>query len=375
MAENNILNGGLEVLAEMRRTLFKLQESEARSASLAVEENKFEKLIQVREKAMNDEISNTIKKRQDEISFSFDEQIDQTRIKLKKVKSKRDKFKNEKVTERIDVETKDLQEDKRKLREEIKSIFKVNHISSIFNNKLFYSLHMPGEITDFLVALLTIAIVLFLPFFIWKLAPEENETIFRIVIYYIIAIGVFCGIYFLIHKKVREPNLVALKQIQGLRAKLHTNDKAIKTVQKAIKKDPDESGYGLESYDTEMDDLDAQICDIAEKKKEALTVFENETKINITNEIKLDYESEINKNRKELERTHKERREAEDAIKDLKLTISNKYESYVGKEYCTIAMIDSLSDIIKAGDAINIADAVKFYERQLTEAINAQKNK
>ena len=183
MAENNILNGGIEVLAEMRRTLCKLQESEARSASLTVEENKFEKLIQVREKAMNDEIGNTIKKRQDEISFSFDEQIDQTRIKLKKVKSKRDKFKNEKVTERIDVETKDLQEDKRKLREEVKSIFKVNHIPSLFNNKLFYSLHMPGEITDFLVALLTIAIVLFLPFFIWKLAPEENETIFRIVVY------------------------------------------------------------------------------------------------------------------------------------------------------------------------------------------------
>lgn len=372
MADYNVLNGGAETLAGMKNMLLELDENQKRSITLEVDEQKYEKLISGHEKAMNDEISTTIKKRQDEISFSFDEQIDQTRIRLKKVKVKRDKLKSAKVSERIDFETKDLQEEKRKLHQEIKSVFKVSQIPSLFNNKMFYSLHMPGIRSDYLFVAVTVLVLLGLPFLLYKIIVSEPST-FLLILFYVLIIGAFAGVYYLIHKFVYTKHSDSLKVVQSVRTKLEANRKATITVQKSIKKDPDESSYGLEDYDREMDELDAEICNIAERKKEALTVFENETKNAIINEIRFSYSGELNKYRSELEKAHSEKKTSDENVKNLKLEISNKYESYIGKEYVSVAMADQLSDIIKCGEASTVADAIKYYERQLTEAISIQK--
>lgn len=373
MGEDNVLTAGTELLNTMKENLLELEGWQGKSEKLSQEEERLEKLIQAKEKAMADEVSVTLKKRQEEIEFSFDEQIDQTRLRLKKVKAKRDKLKNSKISERIDIETTELHEERRKLKQEAKSIFKINQIPQIFNTKLFFSMHMPSEISDFLVFLLTVIIVFAAPFGVYKLAPAEKETVLRLVIYYIITTAVVFSIYVLVHKKIREKNITALKQVRALRYKMTANKKAIRTIMKSIKKDPDESAYGLEKFDEEMEKLDSDICNIAEEKKAALTAFENQTKKIISDEIKSGYQADIDKYKKEYDAAYKEHRSADEKVKDFKLEISQKYEAFVGKEYMTIPMIDMLTDIINTGDALNIGDAIKFHERQIEQSLNIQK--
>ncbi len=374
MGEDNVLTAGLDLLYTMKENLLEMEGWQQKAESLTLEEDKLEKLIQAKEKAMADEINVTIRKRQEEVAFSFDEQIDKTRIRLKKVKTKRDKYKDTKMSERMDMETSELMEERRKLKMDVKSIYKVNQIPRIFNTKLFFSLHMPSEITDFLVFLLSVVVIFTVPFCIFKLSPAEKETTFRLVMYYIITVAAAFGIYVLVHKKVKETHQTALKQVKAIRLKISANRKAIEVVKKSIKKDPDESIYGLDKFDEEMSKLDSDICDIAEEKKAALTIFENQTKKVIAEEIRSGYQADIDKYKQDYEKAYNDHRAAEEKVKDFKLEISMKYEAYVGKEYMTIPMIDSLIDIINTGDALTIADAIKFYEKQIELSMTMQKD-
>ncbi len=368
MGENNVLSGGIEVLNQMRESLVALDDMRRQSRELEATETKANQDIELKQKMIADEIALTVKKRQEEVEESFDGQIDETRARMKKVKAKRDKEKSAAVSERIGRETADIVEEKRKLKQDLKEVFKVNQIPGIFNNGAFFTFFLPGEALDYLKIALCVIILGAIPVVVNLFLPEESNKALIMVLMYVGIVVVFGGIYFLIFKNVRNKHITKLREARMIRNKIKRTQKLENDKSKLIKKDTDESGYNLSDFDAEIAQLDNQIVEISEAKKQALTAFESETKQDIANDIRSRHEQELESLKSTYDNAYAQKKELDDRINSSVLDISSKYEGYIGKENLQLSTIDSLIEIINTGDALNIADALAVYKRRMAEA-------
>lgn len=365
--EMNVLNGGIDILNEIKTNVVRLDTMKSRTVELGEEQQKLEKSIAAREKAMETEISSTLNKRQQEIENSYDSQIVKTRDRIKMVKSKKDKDKGTKVDQRIKVETAGMQEEVRALKQDLKAVFTKERVSRIFNTDYFFSMFMPETIGDFIVILFTVAILLAVPTAVFIALPASTHKWWVLVLLYLAIIALGMALFMYLFKRIRTAHLNAFTQARAIRKKIRQTKKSIRKTEKSIRKDTDESGYGLESYDSELAELNGQVEAIIQQKKDALTDFENRTKVDISGEIKARFSEELEGMRAKNKAAYDEQRNLESEIKSLTLDISDRYESYVGKENLSVAMIDSLIDIINGGDALTIADAMAYYKKQLAE--------
>ena len=365
MDEGNLLTGGVDKLNEIKEHLLELKGYQENYENLILEEGKNEKSIQSLEKAAADEVSATIKKRRTEIDSAFDKQLDKTKASIKKIKDKRDKRKTKKVSERIGEETASLREDNRRLKLEAKTLVKQKHVPSFCNTKLYYALYYPRYFSDIVIIMLALLLtLLIIPcgvyFFI---LPEER--ILYLVIIYITTVIVFGGLYLLIGNRTKDKNSDTLKQIRELRHEIINNKKKMKAIKKNIKKDRDESSYGLENFDEELMKLDEEAAEIARQKKEALLTFENTTIQIITSEIRRQYEEKLTNLRTENEEINTKSAQADSMIKALTLKIASEYEPFIGKDLIAFDRIESLINIIEAGNASNISEAVQFHRQNM----------
>lgn len=359
MAEENVLSSGIETLYTMKENLLELDGYKEKRIELEKAEEQLEKFISLKEKAISEEIQTITEKRVNEIEDSFEEQIDNTKARLKKVKGKKEKLKDAKISERIELETADLVKERKQFKEEIRSVFQVNHISRVFNNRIFYALYLPRSIFDILVLLASVLICfLILPVGIHQLFLP-NHIIWLVIIYFIVIL-IFGGSYVFVLHSTKEKHQEAMKELRELRNKLASNEKKIKAIQKSIRKDKDESTYGLDKFTEEMKDLETEIENIIEEKKTALINFESTTKGMIADEIKSRHQSELNDLKKNYEDVYNELRIAEEKMKEFSLEISKKYEAFVGKEIMTVSQIDKLIELMESGTASKISEAMEL---------------
>lgn len=365
MDEGNLLTGGVDKLNEIKENLLELSGYQDNYDKLVLEEDKNEKSIQALEKAAAEEVQTTIKKRRAEIESAFDKQIDKTKANIKKIKDKRDKRKNKKVSERIDEETASLREDNRRLRLEAKTLLKQKHVPSYCNTKLYYALYYPRYINDILIILFALLLtLLMIPCGIYFfLLPEEKIS--YLVLVYIATVIIFGGIYLLIGNITKDKHSEILKQIRELRHEIIKNKKIIKAIKKNIKKDRDESSYGLENFDEDLEKLDSEAAEIAQQKKDALLTFENTTIQVITSETRRQYEEKIASLKEENDKVIANSVQAENKVKALTLKIASEYEPFIGKDLITLDRIESLINIIEAGNASNISEAVQFHRQNM----------
>ena len=370
MGEANILNGGVEALSEIRGSLLHLDTLKKSSAEQAQTRQTLEKEISAKQKAMDKEIETTVSKRISELEDSFDSQIDKTKTRIKEEKARRGKTKDEKITERIGAETADQHEQIRSIKQEIKGTFTKDHIFRIFNTRYFFALFLPGCISDYLLILLTVIVLAGLPFGIYWLLGLEN--IWILIAMYAGELLLFGASFFFIFKKVRNKHLAALREATSLREEIKEIKKGIKAKAKGIRKDRDESGYGLESFDQSIGELETTLAGIVEQKKQALTSFESTTKPDIINEIRVKYVDDIEALKKQNEEAARVQKEADDEISAITMEISQNYEAYLGKENLKVPVIDSLIEIINNGSALNVSEALEAYKKQI-EAAKAAK--
>ena len=365
MDEGNLLSGGVDKLNEIKENLLELRGYQEKYNNLVSEEDANEKSIQSIEKAAADEVQTTIKKRRSEIESAYDKQIDNTGSHIKKIKDKRDKRKNKKVSERIGEETASLREENHRLKLEAKTIFKQKHVPSYCNTKLYYALYYPKYLKDIFIILLTLILTLLvIPCGIYFFVLPE-ERILYLVIIYVITVIIFGGLYLLIENHTKDKHSDTIKQVRNLRHEIAMNKKKINAIKADIKKDGDESIYGLENFDEELAKLDKEMAEIAEQKKEALLTFENTTTQVITSEIRKQYEEKLAALRAENDKIVAQAAQAESKVKALTLKIASEYEPFIGKDLITLDRIDSLINIIEAGNAATISEAVQFHRQNM----------
>lgn len=365
---SNLLSGNVDTLNEIKENLLELHGYQSNYETLVLEEKNLEKSVQNLEKEISDEVMTTTRKRRQEIEDTFDKQIDKTRARIKKIKEKRDKRKNSKVSERIAVETASLKEENRELKLEAKDIFKQKQIPSFCNTRLFYAVYSPRGIVDLFIILCTLMVTLFIiPCSIYFFLLPKEKTEYLIIIY-IITVLIFGGLYVFIGNHTKDKHLEEIKQVKGLRANIKVNNKKIVIIKKNIRKDRDESAYGLEKFDEELAKLEQETYAFTERKKDALGVFDNSTSQVIATEIKGRYEEKLIGFQKEYEKVCGESAKAEDKIKLLTLKVASEYEPFIGKDLMTLDRLDALVNIIQAGSAQTISEAITFYKQGMNNA-------
>lgn len=360
MVQQNILSCGIRELQGIKEQLLKLDEYKTKNAKLEVEEDRLEREIAAKEKTINDEIMLTNKKRVEEIALTFDEQIDKTRSRIKKIKTKKDKLKSTKVSARIEDETASLQEMNRQLILEAKKIFKQNRIPSLCNTNLYYALFAPKGLSDLVTIIaFVIGLLIAIPFGVYQIISPKSKVLFFM--FYIFCEILIAGMYILINNATKATYRDVIYKVRGMRWKRKMNRRQIKEIKHGIIKDNDESAYGLEEFDDEMREQNRKVLEITEQKKEALSVFDNTTRLVIAEEIRARHMEVLDNLKDSYNQVYNESKSYEDQIKEMSLAIANMYEMYMGKEFLTCERVDVLIHLMETRNIPTISEAMTAY--------------
>ena len=316
---------------------------------LEADEKKLESSLKGKQRSVTETISQTVKQRKEEITKSYDAELGKAQERLKKVKAKREKAKNQGVKERIEEDTRGLVRENKELADQIKTLFKANHVPGFCRGNYYYALYFTRTFKDFLTLLVTILICF--------LAIPCG-------VYFLAAILIFGGIYVTVGNMTKVRYMDVLKEGLGIRAKIRANKKEMKVIAKTIRRDKNETIYNLQKFDDEIAQLDQDVAEINRKKKEALTTFDTVTRTIISDEITANNKEEIGRMEDDLASLSEKLRSTRTEAKEKSLFITDNYEVYIGKGYMTSEKLQALADIVRSGAASNISDAIAVYKSQ-----------
>ncbi|MDF2539654.1 MAG: hypothetical protein K0S76_2675 [Herbinix sp.] len=369
MEGGNLLSGGVDTLNEIKEHILELHGYQSKHDTLILDEENLDKSIKALEKDIAEEIASITKKRRQEIDDTFDKQMDKTKARIRKTKEKRDKHKNMKMSERMEAETASLKEDNNLLKNEAKDLFQQRQVPPFCYTNLYYSLYFPSGIVDILVILCALVMTLFvIPCGIYYVFLPVEKTLY-LIITYVITVLVFGGVYIVTGNNTKDQHMEVLKQVKKLKGLIKINQKKAAVIRRSIRKDRDESSYGLENFDEELAKLEREISDFTEQKKDALGVFDNSTSQVIASEIRGLYEEKLTAFKNEYEKVSSEVLKAEDKVKLLSIKIASDYEPFLGKDLMTLDRLEALINIIRAGSANTLSEALAVYKQEINTAI------
>lgn len=359
MKAQNILNGDIEDLKELREIVENRLKVEKGIEQAGIECKKLEKEAETEENLMNDNIEFTIKKRREQIALNFDNEIGKFQDKLKKVKNDRDRKKDKEVKKRISEETKELVSENKSIKEEYRTYMTQKGLSRMWDNKLFFSLFFPRRLSEFLVlmAFWTVGLIA-VPALFCRLMGNTFWLVKTVAV--LIYAALFLLVYAFVYRFAKDDYKADFMFVRGKQAIIESNDKKIAAIKRDIRRDKDEERYDLKKYDKELDHIQGSIEDVVSRKNEALAEFDKSTSIEIGNEIyKRDVVSIQNKKQriKELSGFLKEN---EEKLKEINLNISTNYGAYMGEENLALEKLDKLMSIMNEKKTATVGDAISM---------------
>ena len=317
-------------------------------------------------KELKDKTDKTIKQRGDEIASTFDKQITQVEARLKKKQAEREKARQEGVKGRIKSETEPHRIENQELKRQLAAIIKRDNAPMFFNTNIFYTLFHPSGLSE-LVCFLSVFIVVFalLPFGIYFLIKEH--IIWYLLVIYVADIFVFGGLYVLI-MNISGRHTETVRQGRDIKNRIKTNKSIIKKLEKSIKKDSNEKGYNLESYDDEIAKMQQERSDIISQKQSAQNTFDTVTRNIIIDEIETAEKPKIDELTKAFADATALRAELETREREQALNLSKTYEQYLGKNHMNKDDIDKIKALMESGEASSIIDAVTKLDHPVQEA-------
>ena len=222
---------------------------------------------------------------------------------------------------------------------------------------------MPGSIADFLYCILTF-VILFggIPAIIWYFLPKPVST-YVIALIYVGLIIVFGGIYMLVFSTSRTKYRDIVNAGNNARKRIRNNKKVIDKISKNIKKDKDDTQYGLENYNAQLEDIRIKLEDLAAKRKDALKAFDESTKQAVTDEIKNAAQEEIDGYKSRLSELTVNLSGIRDYIKQKKIYIAENYEVFLGKEIVDTENLKALLKLSEKNQTATISELIELYKQ------------
>lgn len=365
--QDSVFNENVDYLYQVQTDLEAVEQLKKELAEYRNQEKNLKKAIVTEEKSIQDEISQTIRKRKNEIEKTYDDQIDANKNKSRSVKAKRDKAKSKRVDERVSYETAELAEENRQLQVEMRTLFKAQHVPTFCRRGLFYSLFMTKRAVEIvtLVAALLIAYI-GIPMLVYVLSAYVFFAKSKYLT--ILCVGMVSGILFVIQfvyvvmmNRIKIKHYETLMEGRNMKDQMAANKRQMKAIRNKINKDKDDSQYGLDKYDAKLDELERELEQISQEKQDAMTVFENETKQILTNEVNDRRLGRLEQMKENIDEMEEHMTVLDEDIQNSSLAIANNYGAILGKEFCTPAKVADLISLMEDGTADTVSEAIAAY--------------
>lgn len=349
-------------LKEAKETLEELKLLDAQESSLAQKERQLEKNLAAARKRMADAIAQTVKQRREDICANYDRESSRVQEQLKKMRSRREKAKNQGIKERIADETAGLRNENRDLHGQMKALLKKQHVPAYCRSKLYYSLYFPRRAKEYLTFLLFVMIAfLALPGGVYLMVPEHK--MWQLFVIYLLDLIVFGGIYIAIGNRTKLLYMETLRQGRSILDEIQGNQREIRRITSSIRRDRNDAFYDLERFDDEISRLQQELDELAAQKKNALNTFETVTKNILTDEIEHNHQVGIDQLDGEHAQTEMELKVVRQQIKEKRLYAADHYGTHLGREFMDPAKIGKLCLIVQNGEALNVSEAIEVYRK------------
>lgn len=336
-------------------------EWKAEELRLANEELELKSNMDALKKAMEDKIFLTLKKRESELNKTYDEEENIINAKIKKIRLQKDKAKNQGIKERIKEETKEEYDKIKDIKKQLKDMLRRESIPFFCKSPLYHALYLPKSLSDFLILLCTFMLCFVgVPIGSYWLLP--NQRMLYLIVIYVICILLFGILYTVTGNLTRGRYLESLRSVRILLDEIGQHKRSIRRIISGIRKDKDETGYHLETYDTEIVELEKGLEELYRRREDALKIFESETKVHITDEIRRDMEPMIRQYMTDYTEVTQQKKKAENARKDKTLFISERYEAYIGRDFMDITKLKELIAIVEDTGISNIQEAIEKFK-------------
>lgn len=355
----------VEFLNDAKQSVIDLSVLQKSVNTAEIEGKKLEKALSAERKAVADQIALTVKKRKDEIAEAYDREIRGDQEKLKKARAKREKAKSKGMKLRIEEETAELNEENRQLRTRLTTLFKQNHLPGFCNTSFYYALFFTRGPKDFMILLLTVLVCfLAIPWGIYFALPQR--VIWYLAVIYPAVILVFVGLYVIIANRTKVDNIGVLREGRKLRMMIKANERKMDAIKNSIEKDRNEDLYDLDKYDREIEEIEEELTDIGSRKEDALYVFENETALIITKEIRQNYQGRIDSLSGQKQECEERYKELSGQLKRMTINVTDEFESRIGREFMVPEKLDALVKIFEEERADSLSEAQEMYRNKLS---------
>lgn len=356
--ENNFLSGGITELEAAKNAVAAAEKAKNELDIATAEASAREKDFESQKKYINDKTSSAIKERRGELKKSQDELVSQANKNLKEAEKKRKDAKYEAVQTRITSETASLSGKVDELKRQVKVLFRENKVPGFCNSKFYYALYAPKSASEFLILIITVLIAFGAIPNIVCACLKTDELFVKIMVYLAIVVF-FVLIYFLVFLITkRNTKGPVLEQARPIRDAIKEEKKIIKKTSRTIEQDKDESGYGLEGHDAEIEQLQQALNESMQKRDDALSLFDNQTAQEIRDEIQKEHQAALDETEAALQSAQTALETAKENAANTANHVAEAYEVYLGKKNTTPEKIDSLIGLIREGKASTIMEAL-----------------
>ena len=110
--------------------------------------------------------------------------------------------------------------------------------------------------------------------------------------------------------------------------------------------------------------IEQELQQLSNQKKEALNAFNTVTKTIISDEIMNNNKVKMEALEEEHARIEARLKEAQIHAKEQALLVTDQYETYLGKEFLQPDKLSELAKIVRGGRASNLSEAIAVYQAQ-----------
>ena len=360
MAGQNVLNGDLNVL---KQVISDISEYSANREELDRQNDTLKEInrnIESIQKNINDEIDNKVKEGVNSVSGSFDQSIQEEKVKLKDVQGKRDKAKHAGVKDRIQNETAELRDMNRDMYSQIKAAFKEEGIPKYCSKRWFYALFATQGIGDVLIYVISLVVLYAAIPGVIYIIPQIPKWV--LIAYYFVMITLELTAVKFIYNRTMVPHSDTIAKARRVKYDIETNQKKIKRIEKGIRKDKNEDMYGLSDFDYRINEINDSIRNIEDAKAKAIEQFNATTRTDIIAEIRGRNAGTLEQLKSQVAVCEQEIARLDSLIKNQRAYISSNYEAYLGREFTNVDRLTELLDMMIEEPYLTISMAIAQYK-------------
>jgi len=367
--EEIILHGGIKELEELKKTLQERARYNAVLDSLdnGVDEQRLK--IEKREKEIELEMNEEIKRRREDVVKPFYSEIAISEMGVQQVKDEKSKRRQELIDQMIEEEVGIYERKLENLEKQIKLLKQEEGVPYICTTRLFLAFFCPRTGKDALIlvgGLVFLLLVLPMLLYFGVYGGNDQQMLMAI---YLVLIVFFYTIYLLINNLVKDKYLLGINKLLKLMEECEKLEAYRKKRLKELENIPD-SSLDLNEFDEEIGRLETEIVELNRQRDLALVNFDSDEQlqIEIGKQVKERYRLELEQMNNVLQEAistySKMQKEYNDFLDEKNL--EGNYDQLIRLEpgIFSTKVIDELIFFITHGGAENIRDAIMMRNKK-----------